>query len=328
MSGSPNALNFTVLFISILLQAACPGDHDDPDLSYFYPPLQEQPLCRQRLASEPKRIVSLAPVITESVFALQAENKLVGVTRFCDRPLAARKITKIGGFIDPQLEAVLSLQPDLVIGMKIPSHVQLLSQLQKRKIATMTIENNAIADIRQSLLQIGRALKREKNAQIFLKQFDEELATLKKNTTCSPTALILLAISGSPFIVAGPHTFAHEALALIGAQSAVPKSAPAWPTWSIEAMLQNPPRVIVATDGPKLLPALRRNLAPLLQQSAFKNTLLLAPAKSILQRPGPYLIEDIKQLLWLLKQNDICTLKKLSSIGAYALLDHIDMYSN
>ena len=276
----------------------------------------------------PRRVVSLAPVITESMFALQAESQLVGVTRFCDRPLAAKKIVKIGGFIDPQLEAVLLLKPDLVIGMKIPSHVQLLAQLQKRKIATLTIDNNTIADIRQSLLHISRLLKREKNAQIFLKQFDEELATLKNNTTCSPAALILLAISGSPFIVAGPDTFANEALELIGAKSAVPNSAPAWPTWSIEALLQNPPRVIVATEGPELLKALRGQLAPLLKQAAFKNTLLLAPAKSILQRPGPYLIEDIKQLVWLLKQNEICNFKKLPSMGTYVFFDHLDMDSN
>ncbi len=278
--------------------------------------------------SSPNRVVSLAPVITESLFALQAGDQLVGVTRFCDRPIAAQKIAKIGGFIDPQLEAVLSLKPDLVIGMKIPSHEQLLSQLQKRKIATLTIENNTIADIRQSLLQIGHVLKREKNAEAFLKQFDEELASFKNNVTCPKTSLILLAISSSPFIVSGPHTFANEALELIGAKSAVPKSAPAWPTWSIEAMLQNPPRLIVATEGPELLQALRGHLAPLLKQAAFKNTLLLAPAKSILQRPGPYLIEDIKQLVWLLKQNEICNFKKLSSIGAYTFSNHIDMDSH
>ncbi len=277
--------------------------------------------------SSPKRVVSLAPVITESMFALQAENQLVGVTRFCDRPLAAKKIAKIGGFIDPQLEAVLLLKPDLVVGMKIPSHVQLLAQLKKRKIATLTIENNTIADIRQSLLQIGRVLKREKSAQVFLKQFDQELTTLKKSVSCSPTALILLVIGSSPFIVAGPHTFASEALELIGAKSAVPKSAPRWPVWSIEGMLQNPPRAIIATEGIELRQALRGHLAPLLQQSAFKNTLLLAPAKSILQRPGPYLIEDIKQLVWLLQQNEICNFKTLSAFSAYAFFDHIDMGS-
>jgi iron complex transport system substrate-binding protein len=276
----------------------------------------------------PKRVVSLAPVITESMYALQAEDQLVGVTRFCNRPLSAQKIAKIGGFIDPQLEAVILLKPDLVIGMKIPSHTQLLAQLKKRKIETLTIENNTIADIRQNMIRMSRALNREKNATVFLRQFDEELANLKSNTTCSPTALILLVISSSPFIVAGYQTFANEVLELIGAKSAVPKSAPAWPTWSIEAMLRNPPRVIVATEGLKLLQTLRRNLKPILNQVLFKNTLLLAPEKSILQRPGPYLIEDIKQLIWLLKQNEICNSKKQSSARAYAFSNHIDMDGN
>jgi ABC-type hemin transport system substrate-binding protein len=64
-----------------------------------------------------QRIVSLAPVITETLFALGAGERVVGVTRYCDRPAAARELPKVGGFIDPQLEAILALEPDLVLAM-------------------------------------------------------------------------------------------------------------------------------------------------------------------------------------------------------------------
>ena len=69
-------------------------------------------------ATAPRRVVSLAPSVTETVFALGLGDRLVGVTSHCDYPAAARKIAPVGGFLNPNIESIIARRPDLVIGVK------------------------------------------------------------------------------------------------------------------------------------------------------------------------------------------------------------------
>jgi len=261
-------------------------------------------LCFLSLAfSWPKtnRIVSLAPVITEILFTLNAKEKLIGVTKFCDRPSEALKIKKIGGFIDPQLEVILALKPDLVIGMTLPSHQLIFLELKKRQFKTLTVQNDSIADIQNSILTIGKIIGHEKKAEQFLTQFKKDLLLQKNSLTCPAKSSVLLVISSNPLVVAGPKTFAGEVLNWLGVPSAVSSSVLPWPIWSMESVLKNSPTAIVATEGKNLRLQLEKQLAPVL-----KKTKLIALDRPILQRPGPHLIEDVKSLAQLLHQHQIC----------------------
>jgi iron complex transport system substrate-binding protein len=108
-----------------------------------------------------QRIVSLAPGLTEIVFALGKGENLVGVTNFCDYPPAARGIKKIGGFLDVNVETLVSLNPDMIL--MYPEHAEKLGPL-RRKARFVKVRHNTLEDLFRSIFTIGRALHAEVEA--------------------------------------------------------------------------------------------------------------------------------------------------------------------
>ena len=108
-----------------------------------------------------QKVVSLAPGITEIVFALGKGSSLVGVTKFCDYPDAARKIKKIGGFLDINMEMLVALAPDIIIAY--PEHSEKISQI-KLRARIVTVRHKCLSDLLGSIIQIGRALRADHEA--------------------------------------------------------------------------------------------------------------------------------------------------------------------
>ena len=109
-----------------------------------------------------QRIISFAPSITETLFALSLEKNVVGVTDFCNYPPEAKKLPKVGGYTNPNYEIILRLKPDLVVLLK--EHSSLFGFLQKNKIEYLCIDNQNIPSILSSFKIIGQKCNREKQA--------------------------------------------------------------------------------------------------------------------------------------------------------------------
>lgn len=229
-------------------------------------------------SASPSRVVSLAPSITETVFALGAGASLVGVTRFCDRPLAAQKIRKAGGLFDAQLEVILGLKPDLVLATQSASQASLLAQLQARGIRVIKTSSDTLEQIQNQTQRIGEALGKVAETKALLSRLAEEKAKLTKRLRCHKPLRVAVAVGQGPLLVAGPGTFIDELLLLIGALPAVPRSAPAWPQWSKESLAINKPDVLI---------------------EAFKHN-------TWLQRPGPFAWQDAEKLLRILQIHPAC----------------------
>lgn len=242
------------------------------------------------------RIVSLAPVATEFLFALGVGDQVVGVTKYCDRPSEAQRITKIGGFADPQLEAIIKLQPDLVVATPFGAAQQVVRALASRKVATLAQPVETIDDMRRFLAALGKATQHEQQAAKIQRDLDAGYAKLK-HTVVMPKNKTLLLISVSPLIAAGPQTFAGEILQHLGATNAVSAKSPAWPVMSLEALMQSPPDVVIVTEGIKHLDAAKKILKPL-----GTKIRIVAPDQPFLQRPGPYMLDDAQTLLSLLRR--------------------------
>jgi len=110
----------------------------------------------------PQKVVSLAPGITEIVFALNKGNTLVGVTKFCDYPAAAGEIKKIGGYLDVNTEVLVALAPDIVI--MYPEHENKMRFL-KQRARLVKVRHNRFSDLLESILEIGRVLNSEEQAR-------------------------------------------------------------------------------------------------------------------------------------------------------------------
>lgn len=269
------------------------------------PELRRAHLYRPDLAGgpeqAPKRIVSLAPVLTESLFALGAGDHVVGVTRYCDRPAAAATRTRVGGYVDPQLETILSLKPDLVVAMPSFGQRQVLDHLRERGIPVFVAFADSIDEVRDLLRGLGEVTQRQPQASAAVRVLDEGLLGISSSVTKSThrwRAVVVFQVE--PLVVAGPGTFADEALTLAGGVPAAPRDGPAWPTWSLESLLAVAPDVLVAAEGKAAADRLRARLSVL--PPAKRPLIVAAEEGPILMRPGPTLHEDVGVLARLLSK--------------------------
>jgi iron complex transport system substrate-binding protein len=259
-------------------------------------------LYREELPSAPGgtslRIVSLAPVLTETLFALGVGERVVGVTRYCDRPAEARAKARVGGFIDPQLERILELKPDLVVAMPSMGQREVLDHLRSRGVGVLIAFGDTVAEVEDMIASLGRVTGTQARAAQLLEAHRAglRLASTFANPSYQPRVAVVF--QTNPLVVAGPGTFPAEAVSLSGGVPAAPAGSPPWPTWSYEALLAADPDLVVVADGPRAADELRARLGPLARGA--QRLRVISADGPILSRPGPTLHEDVQTLARLL----------------------------
>ena len=204
----------------------------------------------------PKRIISLAPNITEILFELGVDDRLVGVSSFCDYPEAAKQKAKIGGFSNPSLEAVVALRPDLVLLTHDGNPKAFEERLRSMNIHTLVIQSRKISDLPQSIRQIGAEVGSRDKAERLAVDIEKRLNDYRAKELLagahekSPKKKkVLFIIWPDPLIVAGPGTTTHEALTLLGLENISGRTSTAYPKYSIEEILRQAPDVIFIGKG-------------------------------------------------------------------------------
>ena len=200
--------------------------------------------------SVPERIISLAPSITETLFALQAGDKVIAVTDFCRYPQQVQKLPKIGGYLDPNLEQIIRLQPDLVILLQ--RQQALKKQLAQLGIQTLSIDNSSLSGIRQSIFDIGLAVDQTAKAEQLMNEFDNALQLLRETVAGQPEPRVLIAIAHSSnthyldkVYIAGQQDFYNDLLPFVGAKNSYQDSGIRVPALSTEGLLRLNPQIIV-----------------------------------------------------------------------------------
>jgi len=190
------------------------------------------------------RIVSLIPSATLIVFRLGAGDRLVGVTRYCERPEAARAIPRVGGILDVSVEAVAETRPDVVIGSPAVLKGRLVEILHPAGVSFLPIEFEDFDDVRRSILAIGQATGTDAEAARLVDDFDRGLDSL---ATGMPRRRTLFVVGTRPLVVAGPSSFQGQLMSAMGLENVVDSATVTFPTWSIEQVLKARPELII--DG-------------------------------------------------------------------------------
>jgi iron complex transport system substrate-binding protein len=198
----------------------------------------------------PSRIVSLAPSITEVLFALSLGDRVVGVTRFCDHPPEARRRAKVGGYYDPSYEAIVGLRADLVV--LLPEHEGPRAYLAELGIETLAVGNTTTAGILDAIAAVGSRCGAEAEAGRIVADIRARLARVAERTRGLPKARVLVSVgramgSGSlkDVYVAGEGTLYDEAISLAGGENACRGGGAKYPKLSAEGVLLIDPDVIV-----------------------------------------------------------------------------------
>ncbi|MDA3971857.1 MAG: helical backbone metal receptor [Desulfobulbaceae bacterium] len=196
----------------------------------------------------PKRIVSLGPINTENVYLLGAGDRLVGNTRYCVRPAAARLKEKIGSVMQVSVEKIISLQPDLVLATALTRPEQ-IRQLEAAKIKVVQFKQPAsFADICTHFLRLGRLLGLEEKAKQIVKQARDDVENVQREISSLPKQKVFLQVGSRPLFGSVLTSFTHDFIVLGGGINIIEDQKSG--TTNYEKVIgQNPDVIIIAIMG-------------------------------------------------------------------------------
>ena len=194
-----------------------------------------------------QRVVSLAPNLTETVYALGLEDKLVGDTIYCDTPAAATRKPHIGAPLTPSLEAIVALHPDLVLATAI-NRWETVEAITKLGIPVYTVEPRTVRDMLESISELGDVLGAHEQGVALTAKLQGTLDNLQTGLRDKPLVHVLFVVWEDPLITIGQNTFIADALRWAGAESVI-ISKQDWPQISMEEVLRLEPDYIVLTSN-------------------------------------------------------------------------------
>ncbi|NLG68428.1 MAG: ABC transporter substrate-binding protein, partial [Firmicutes bacterium] len=200
-----------------------------------------------RLEASPQRIVSLVPSLTEAVCALAACDRLVGVDDYSNYPPQVSALPRLGGLYDPNVERIVSLDPDLVL---LSKYGRLPQALRQAGLTIFILESETLEDGFRNLRTLGRLLDREERAMRLVESIRQEMqrvAELVRASGRSPS--VYYEIDPTPY-AAGPDSFIGALIERAGGRNVVPAQLGLFPRSSPELVIQADPEVIVPGDAP------------------------------------------------------------------------------
>jgi len=256
------------------------------------------------LSKTPTRIVSLAPSVTEMLFAIGAGEQLVGVSQFCNYPPEALMKPKVG-YANPNLESLVALQPDLVVAPSEIVKPDIILKLDQLKIPVFVLKDSNVEDIFVHIQTLGRMLNRSTTANAVAMELRGQVAQIKQRTERLSPVRVLYVLNSQPLITVGPGSFIDQLIVLAGGVNVGAKSGTSYPRLSMEAVLQDDPEVLVFPVGET------EGISDSEQQAwrqwstitAVKRGRLHQIPADLLNRPGPRIARGLELLADILHPN-------------------------
>lgn len=200
-----------------------------------------------RLPAPARRIVSLAPHVTEMLFAAGAGGYVVGTTDYSDYPAAAKALPRVGGYSRIDLEAVAALKPDVVVGWESGNAAAVVAKLKGLGIKVYLTQPNRIEDVAGSLERIGRLAGTEKEADAAATRFRERLGQLVARYAARPKLRVFYQIWKQPLMTVNGRQIISDAMRVCGGENVFADLPTLAPTVTAEAVIAANPDVIVAS---------------------------------------------------------------------------------
>jgi iron complex transport system substrate-binding protein len=194
-----------------------------------------------------RRIVSLAPSMTETVFALGAGDRLVGVSLYCDYPPEAKKIDRVGTFLTPNVEVIVAKRPDVVLAAPSPGNRNSVESLRRLGLRVLVAEPHSVEEVEESILKVGRTIGKEGSARRLVADIEKRIARVTARTSGVERRKVLMVIGQMPLRAVGTGTFLDELIRMAGGQNLAAAAGGPWPHVSIEFVLVAKPEVIIDT---------------------------------------------------------------------------------
>jgi len=256
------------------------------------------------------RIVSLAPNLTEILFALGLDAEIVGVTRHCNAPAAALTKRQIGTFWQPDIEAIVALRPTLVVAETFEQHRRLAEQLAQSGCRTLSVQIESVAQLFDGIVSMGQAVGRPSQAQQLVERLRAAIQTLQRRTEGRAKPKVLWVIQRQPLRVAGTQTFVNELIEIAGGVNAIGKTLHAYPPIGDEEVIAAWPDVIIEpTDQPEQRQAQQRSAlsfyAAFRTLPAVRNGRIYVIDGDLVSRLGPRIEQGLKTIAACLEERSL-----------------------
>jgi iron complex transport system substrate-binding protein len=247
---------------------------------------------RVEVVENPQRIVSLAPSLTETLFALGLGERVVGVTDFCDYPAEARSKTRVGGIINPSVEAIVSLAPDLVLITREGNRRETMEALERLGVPVFAISTSDLAGVFRMIRQLGELAGVAERGQRLAADLERQSAAIAEAIRPYPARRVLFLVWLQPVVSVGRNSFIEGLLQRSGAESISEASIQPWPHLSIEEILRSQPEFILIPRSSSFAPT----RAQLLRLPGWRELEAVRAGRIVylpasVERPGPRLIE-------------------------------------
>ena len=201
-----------------------------------------------RVPDDPKRVIAMAPSITEIVYALNQEHRLAGVTRFSDYPEAATRLPQVGSYVHLDLERIAALNPDLCVAVKDGNPIEVVRRLESLGIPVFAVDPRNLDTVLTAIERIGAILGAEERAGVLVQDMAgriDQVRRLASKAAHRPGVFFQIGIQ--PIVAVGTDTFIHELIETAGGRNLTEGDVP-YPRLSREQVLALAPEVIVVTS--------------------------------------------------------------------------------
>jgi len=245
-----------------------------------------------KLPAQVERAVSLAPNLTEIAFAIGAGGKLVGVTSYCDYPLEAQEIRRVGDTMNPNIENIIALKPQIVL-VSTASQIETFTKtLDEQNIHVFVTNPNSLDDIYKSIFQIGEIFSREDTARQIVDELKRRVAEVEVRTSTAKAEKVFLQISKESLFTVGRDSFITDLIRRAGGVSVTSEISTAYPKISKEtALALNPDAIILSNSEDNREPADVFKDSP-----AVKNGKVFRINADLISRPGPRIVDGLEQM--------------------------------
>ena len=257
----------------------------------------EDDLSRQVCVSAfPKRVISLAPSLTQMVFDLGAGHTLVGRTARCDQPPEALKIREIGAYMSPDLERIIALRPELVLSPETGMRKEVVDRLTELGIPTFVDNSNTLDEIVHSIDRLGTILGREADAKTVVQQFQQRRQAVRERVADANKPLILFAVGIRPLCLAGGKSFIGSLIREAGGVNVAEKAAVPHPKFSMEEVARRDPDIIIVLNKECRDDECFNEWQRHQDLSAVRNNQIYELDADLIARPSARIVDALEQL--------------------------------
>jgi iron complex transport system substrate-binding protein len=250
------------------------------------------------IAHPPQRIISIAPSVTEILFALNLGERIVGVSSYCNYPPEAKRKERVGGYINPSMEKIVALHPDLVIQTADGDLKTFVDRLTSLGIPIYITNPRSVTEVMDSILRIGEVTSTSKGAQNLVDSMKAKMQDIQRKVQGQPQPRVLHAMSVDPLISSGKGTFVHDLILLAGGKNVAENARGKHPQLSMEEVISRDPEVILlsAMLSSDSLQEQKQWWQRWREISAVRSGRIYAVEADLILRPSPRIVRGLEEV--------------------------------